>query len=348
LVKPEKPKLEDTEFLGEEDMEEMEEEEDPQQILEQIREIEMFMEGGIQNIPDDYIVGLLRSYLAKNFCQNRGYVLDDYPRITEQAKELFGQSQNAGGEEEEAAEVPDGDKILPDLVVSLVATDEFITERIMTLQEEEIKDTPYAEDNILERLEKFRELNTDDNTVLNYFDELEVDILLLEVKDDDNQEEFNLIANKMGPPSTFGLTPEEEEELRKLEEQERQLALEKAELNKQLELEKAEDERKNKMEAWTETLEKLQMEEEKILVAQSEPLRHYLMKYVFPTLTKGLIELATLKPDDPVDFLAEYLFKENPEGKMFDPSYNAECEDLYGEFRRYIEKIIDEHEAFEN
>lgn len=84
MVKPEKPKLEDTEFLGEEDMEEMEEEEDPQQILEQIREIEMFMEGGIQNIPDDYIVGLLRSYLAKNFCQNRGYVLDDYPRTTEQ------------------------------------------------------------------------------------------------------------------------------------------------------------------------------------------------------------------------------------------------------------------------
>jgi adenylate kinase family enzyme len=88
LVKPEKPKLEDTEFLGEEDMEEMEEEEDPQQILEQIREIEMFMEGGIQNIPDDYIVGLLRSYLAKNFCQNRGYVLDDYPRITEQVDGL--------------------------------------------------------------------------------------------------------------------------------------------------------------------------------------------------------------------------------------------------------------------
>jgi adenylate kinase family enzyme len=52
------------------------------------REIEMFMEGGIQNIPDDYIVGLLRSYLAKNFCQNRGYVLDDYPRITEQVDGL--------------------------------------------------------------------------------------------------------------------------------------------------------------------------------------------------------------------------------------------------------------------
>lgn len=41
------------------------------------------------------------------------------------------------------------------------------------------------------------------------------------------------------------------------------------------------------MEKWAETLEKLQMEEEKIIAAESEPLRLYLMKYVFPTLTKG-------------------------------------------------------------
>ncbi|XP_044264906.1 adenylate kinase 7-like [Tribolium madens] len=348
LVRPEKPKLEETEYLGEEELEEeVEDEEDPQQILEQIREMEMFMEAGVEKMPDDYITGLLRSYLAKNFCQNRGYVLDDYPRLPAQAKELFGQSENMGGEEEEM-EAPDfAEKILPNLVVGLVATDEFITERMMKMQEEEIKDTPYAEEIILERLREFRENNTDENTVLNYFDELEIDILLLEAKDDDNEEAFTFIANQMGPPSTFGLTPEEEEELRTIQEQERQLALEKEELSKQLELEKAEEERKNKMEAWSETLEKLQMEEEKILVAQSEPLRHYLMKYVFPVLTKGLIELATLKPDDPVDFLAEYLFKENPEGKMFDPSYNVECEDLYTEFRGYIDKIIDENEAFD-
>lgn len=245
-------------------------------------------------------------------------------------------------------EAPDMlEKILPDLVVGLVATDEFITQRIMKQQEEEIKDTPYAEETILERLREFRENNTEENTVLNYFDELEIDILLLEVKDDNNEEAFSLVANNMGLPSTFGLSPEEEEELRRIEEEERRLALEKERMSVRIEYEKAEEERKNKMESWSETLEKLQMEEEKILVAQSEPLRHYLMKYVFPTLTKGLIELATLKPDDPVDFLAEYLFKENPEGKMFDPSYTVEGEDLYTEFRGYIEKIIDENDAFQ-
>lgn len=86
------------------------------------------------------------------------------------------------------------------------------------------------------------------------------------------------------------------------------------------------------MEKWAETFEKLQKEEEKLLAAQSEPLRSYLMKYIFPTLSKGLIEVAKIKPDDPIDFLAEYLFKENPEGRMFDPSYTREGEKMLNDF----------------
>ena len=33
---------------------------------------------------------------------------------------------------------------------------------------------------------------------------------------------------------------------------------------------------------------------------------------VIPTLTEGLIEVCKLKPEDPVDYLAEWLFKNNP------------------------------------
>lgn len=50
-------------------------------------------------------------------------------------------------------------------------------------------------------------------------------------------------------------------------------------------------------------LEKLQEEEEEKLSIMGQPLRHYLVRYVFPTLTKGLIEVAKLRPEDPVDFL---------------------------------------------
>lgn len=96
----------------------------------------------------------------------------------------------------------------------------------------------------------------------------------------------------------------------------------------------------DKMEKWADTLQKLQMEEEKILVAQTEPLRSYLMKYIFPTLTKGLIEVARIKPEDPVDFLAEFLFQENPEGKMFDPSYTREGEQLLEQYETDVEPTL--------
>ncbi|XP_025163418.1 uncharacterized protein LOC112590608, partial [Harpegnathos saltator] len=40
------------------------------------------------------------------------------------------------------------------------------------------------------------------------------------------------------------------------------------------------------------------------------------------TLTEALIEvLPKLRPQDPLDFRAEYLFRKNPEGRMFEPDY---------------------------
>jgi adenylate kinase len=33
------------------------------------------------------------------------------------------------------------------------------------------------------------------------------------------------------------------------------------------------------------------------------------MKHVIPTLTAGLIQVAKIRPDDPIDFLAEFMFK---------------------------------------
>lgn len=50
-----------------------------------------------------------------------------------------------------------------------------------------------------------------------------------------------------------------------------------------------------------------------MLEAASQPLRNFLMKHVMPTLSEGLIEVCKARPDDPVDFLAEFLFKNNPQ-----------------------------------
>ena len=49
-----------------------------------------------------------------------------------------------------------------------------------------------------------------------------------------------------------------------------------------------------------------------LLEARSLPLRRYLMKNVIPSLTEGLLETCKVMPEDPVDYLAEYLFRVSP------------------------------------
>ena len=59
-------------------------------------------------------------------------------------------------------------------------------------------------------------------------------------------------------------------------------------------------------------LEDIKAQEEELLEARSAPLRAYLMKHVIPTLTEGLIETCKVMPEDPVDYLAEYMFRASP------------------------------------
>lgn len=49
-------------------------------------------------------------------------------------------------------------------------------------------------------------------------------------------------------------------------------------------------------------------QEHELLEARSAPLRNYLMNYVMPSLTEGMMECCKAKPDDPVDFLVMLLF----------------------------------------
>ena len=54
-------------------------------------------------------------------------------------------------------------------------------------------------------------------------------------------------------------------------------------------------------------------EERETLETQSAPLRNYLMKHVMPTLTMALVDCCKSRPDDAIDFIAEYLFRHNPQ-----------------------------------
>lgn len=51
------------------------------------------------------------------------------------------------------------------------------------------------------------------------------------------------------------------------------------------------------------------LEDAMLIEASSLPIRNYLMQNVIPALVDGLLDVCKIQPEDPVDYLAEYLFK---------------------------------------
>lgn len=288
--------------------------EDAQELLDGIKES---MDQNAGRLEDQYIIRFIKEKLKSMPCRNQGYILDGFPKTYDQAKELFNQEDEEEEEEELRGKMLPFDKlIIPEFVCSLDASDEFLKERVINLPESIVAGTHYNQDQFLRALSNYRAINTEDETVLNYFDELEIHPIHIDVErleDAQNRLAIKLLVKEIGEPRNYGLTDEEkaEEERRAAEERLAREAMEEAEREHKEAMETAE--KIARWEEWNKRLEEVKREEREFLEAQSLPLRNYLMTYVMPTLMQGLNECCKIRPDDPVDFLAEYLFKNNPE-----------------------------------
>ncbi|CAH2107413.1 unnamed protein product [Euphydryas editha] len=299
-------------------------------------------------LTEEEILLYVRRRLLSNEALNRGWVLDGFPNNLAQCSTLFekGDEQDSEGDEENEDDQFDEDidlynnvlkKMLPDIVVTLEATDEYICEKAMRQPE---NDSRLDEETVLKRLSEFRAGDTRDTTVLNFFDELDIHPLVIQVKEHADygmKIAYAAVALRMGRPCRYGKLIAQIEAAEKKEKQELEsLHAKEAKAMKELE-KKMQEEREEKMEYWSELYALMREEEEAALAAAGEPLRNYLVNNIFPTLTTALLEVAKLRPDDPIDFLAEYLFKLNPTGKMLEPGYNLQAEKLLGKI-----KILDD------
>ncbi|XP_040598467.1 adenylate kinase 7 isoform X1 [Mesocricetus auratus] len=301
---------------GEEEGEEEEEEEnvdDAQELLDGIKES---MEQNAGRLEDQYIIRFVKEKLKSMPCRNQGYILDGFPKTYDQAKELFNQEEEEEEEEIRGKIFPYDRLITPEFVCGLDASDDFLKERVMNLPESIVAGTHYSQDRFLRSLSNYRDINTDDETVFNYFDEIEIHPIHIDVgklEDAQNRLAIKQLIKEIGEPRNYGLTDEEKAEMEKKAAEER-LAKEAAETAEREHKEAVEmAERIARWEEWNKRLEEVKREERELLEAQSIPLRNYLMTYVMPTLMQGLNECCKVRPEDPVDFLAEYLFKNNPE-----------------------------------
>ena len=121
----------------------------------------------------------------------------------------------------------------------------------------------------------------------------------------------NIIDN-LGPAKNYGPTDEEREEIFRTEAEINQSRLSKLHDRKVVwEIEEAA--KRTSLEAiWAAQMGEIKFQQLEFLDCQAMPLRNYLIKYVMPTLIRGLVSISKSRPDDPIDFLAEYLFKSNP------------------------------------
>ncbi|XP_063532163.1 adenylate kinase 7-like [Cydia strobilella] len=336
---------------AEEEVAGMDDEEDnaveDEEAREAVRQELAVMQAGLA-VSEEEIMGYMRKRLLCREALNRGWVLDGLPNTIPQCTALFdrGEEQDSDAEEENEEDKFDEDadlysnvlkKILPDIVVSLEATDDFICDKAMKLPE---GDSRLDEEVVLNRLYEFRANDARDVTPLNVFDELDIHPLIVPMKEHSDyamKGPYAAVALRMGRPCRYSkLLAMIEAAEKKAKEDKAIRRHEEAKAQKELE-EKMRKDREDKMEYWSELYAAMRDEEEQALAAAGEPMRNYLVHNIFPTLTPALLEVARLRPADPIDFLAEHLFKQNPTGKMLEPGYNLQAEKILGKI-----KILDD------
>lgn len=297
--------------------EDEEEEEDMSKVQEAETLLQNIQENLDQNsasrpgkLDDSILIRLFQEKLKSKAVMNKGCILDGFPKTYEQAKALYEEVDEDGE--------PSGssDKTtIPELLVDLTATKEFLMQRMMNLPEEIVQGTHNTEEGFLRRLAQFNQMRSEEDTVIHWFDEQEIDPIIVDVtqnNDEENGPIVELIKTTIGEPRNYGLTMDEKEEMAKKEMADREA---KSAIERAVEAKRNLDEtikRKKNIEIWTSQLEEVRRQEREMLEERARPFRQYIATHVMPTLTSGLIECSKLRPEDPLDFLAEYLYQHNP------------------------------------
>ena len=269
-------------------------------------------------VADELTAKALATVLSSTTCKNQGYVLQGFPENLAQASLVFGGAA-AEGEGEEAAPEEDAEdggaaKLVaaaPEFIIALEAEGAVIEAKLRAQAE------PYTtEEKLAESLAAYATNNADDSptSVIALPSLAEVDVLgpISIVEDTAVDALLTKARVYLGQPRNYGPSDEEIAAKKQLEEAEAaKAAEEEAKAAAEREANEA-AERKRREDHESRRAAEVEQQEQELLEVRSIPLRNYLMQNVIPTLTEGLIEVCKLKPEDPVDYLADYLFKNNP------------------------------------
>jgi len=311
------------------------------QLREKLDEIAVALSNpkspGPFNLPSNMITQVVDEAVKKNkVAKYRGFVLSGFPVTVEEATMLFLEDppppppaetpvegeEGTEGAGEVSATPPVEDTgppeqivralVAPDLVVALsCADDAYLLERYKGERPNSEKD---LDKEFKLAIDRWKKENTEESSaVVEFFREkLQTEPLLIATDKSEEGTEVDFedivddiaaaLTEKRGCIRNFLLPPlprvkhEEvgEEDLEELPEED--------------EVHRREQEAQRRAKEEAERLETIRREEFTRLEKHSEPLRQYLMTFVVPTLTSGLIEICREMPEDPIDYLSEFLF----------------------------------------
>lgn len=270
-------------------------------------------------IPLDLQTKMVMRKLSSASCRNKGFILDGYPRTSEEAAALFkvegAEAEESPVEEESKEAVLYNAAFMVSHVIALECSMEVAAERIKVMPESAVIADHNDEEGFHRRWATFEAIHDPNAEMLlaplNYFRGLEILEMPLEFASDERKAlaSMAIYLERSGKPMNYHPTPEEEA---------LQQAQEAIILAERLERESSEAAAKAREERNAFLVRELKNQNRKQLVLHDDeelietcslPLRKYLMMNVIPTLIDGLVDVCQTKPEDPIDYLAEYLFK---------------------------------------
>merc|ERR1719421_1190102 len=262
-----------------------------EEVDEALVEMNQFFVDG-QPLPIQHEARLIRQWLQKNVCKYRGFVLDGYPRNYAEGKELLLQPVQT---EEDLDEPPMelATHLCPDFCVILAPPDEVLRDRVLALPQTAVDGTENTEEGFTGRLAQYKLDNYGlGPSVMDFFRER--DIRVLEVMSELNVFE----AERFFAAKEFALV------------EEAQMEREAAKVAAETALDTAEEAvRQQRLTEEQSRIVRLEQSEQAHLEAASQPLQTYFQANVVPILTAGLLETCNIMPEDPVEYMAEYLFE---------------------------------------
>ncbi|CAJ1430747.1 unnamed protein product [Effrenium voratum] len=253
--------------------------------------------------------------ISSNVCRYRGYVLDAGGIGFAEAERLFRYDVEVPKSEEEAGDGEDVEPSPPKMERRLneetCPSYVIITQAPATLCKAKWQGYGAAPEEFEKSMQDYTESNLrkDMHSLQDFFQDVaNKGVLNLPIAGKDEEDLFEsarIYIERSGRPFNYLPTDEEvSQEIRERRAEKLQAVIEAAASSKQ---DDGDAERKREEQRHAERLRIVAEHEAAQQKLFDLPLREYLMEYMVPSLTEGLIEVCKVLPDDPVDYLANYL-----------------------------------------